>query len=71
MLKVVSILTRNEKIHGFLERKFKACVFYVLLQRHINSWKENSIYSYHQKAAAHFDELVIPGKEAAQLFKCD
>ena len=66
----MSILTRNEKIHGILERKFKASVFYVLLQKHINFWKDNSIYSYHQKAETYLDELVILGKEVAQLFKC-
>ena len=65
------ILTRNEKIHGILERKFKASVFYVLLQKHSNFWKEISIYSYHQKAETHLDKYVIPGKEAEQLFKCD
>jgi hypothetical protein len=41
------------------------------LQTRINFWKENSIDSYHQKAATHFDEFALPNKEAAKLFECD
>ena len=67
----MAILQGMIKIHGILERKFKASVFYVLLQKHINFWKENIIYAYHQKAETHLDEYVIPGKESEQLFKCD
>ena len=47
-------------------------VFLCIILKHIIIfWKQNRIYSYHPKAAAHFDEPAIPGKEAAQLFVCD
>ena len=62
LLKVVAILMRKIEIHGILEPKFKASVFDVLLQTPINFWNENSIDSFHQKAAAHFDEAAIPSK---------
>ena len=51
---------------GILQQTFRASVFYVLLQTHINFWKENSIDSYRQKAV-----LLLPLRESALLFKGD
>lgn len=54
-----------------LNQYFRQVFLCIILKHTIIFWKQNRIYSYHPKAAAHFDEYAIPGKEAAQLFECD
>ena len=67
----MAILQGMIKIHGIIESIFEASVFMYFFKTPNNFLEEKRIYSYHPKAAAHFDEPAIPGEEAAQLFECD